>query len=82
MAYALVRIGYYKYVMPTDAAMVVAQALADAERYEAKYISADKREAGQPDYTHHIFPSTENITIELISGDMYRIAKLAGKSED
>ena len=78
MAYALVRIGYYKYVMPTDAAMVVAQALADAELFEAKYIPSEER-VGDADYSYHIWPSNEDMSVEFISDDKYRIAKMAGK---
>jgi hypothetical protein len=31
--------------------------------------------------THHIYPSEESFNAKLLSADMYRMAKLAGKPE-
>lgn len=82
MAHAIVRIGYAKYVLPIDKAVVVAQALTDAEQYQSVYISREARADDTATHTHHIWSEmqpTEGMTLELISDDMYRLAKLAGK---
>jgi len=31
--------------------------------------------------THHVYPNNEALTAKLISDDLYRMAKLAGKPE-
>jgi hypothetical protein len=72
---AILNIGYNGYVMPLKDAVVVAEMLGKAERYEEKYRSGDN--------THHIYSETkENIgTIRLLSDAFYQGAKLAGKPE-
>jgi hypothetical protein len=73
---AILNIGYNGYVMPLKDAVVVAEMLGKAERYEEKYRSGS-------DNTHHIYSETkENIgTIRLLSDAFYQGAKLAGKPE-
>ena len=73
---AIIRLGYEEYVVPVDKAMLVMELMVEAERYEQK---------GYGDTaTFHIWSATEELgekrhTFTVISEDMYRVAKLAGK---
>ena len=77
MAKAIVSIGYKQYVMNLDEAFVVAQALAEAERYDTKYHSDEKTS------TQHIYAQDgkETINIRLISDVAYQVFKLAGEPD-
>jgi hypothetical protein len=66
--------GYGEYVLSAKDAVTIMEILQKAERYECKYVSGG-------DNTHHIYPSTESGTAKIISDDLYRMAKLAGKPE-
>jgi len=78
MAKAVMTIGgYVHFVMDVKAAAQVMEVLGGAEKYETKY-----RKAEEGGTTQHIYPADiEAVTLKLISDDLYRMAKLAGKPE-
>jgi hypothetical protein len=77
---AVIQIGYRRYVMEAEDALVLAKALANSERYEKKW--RDEKNGGT---SYHIWaPNVSNddpCTIELLSDNLYRLAKLAGEPE-
>ena len=66
--------GYGEYVLSTKDAVTVMEIMQKAERYECKYVSGG-------DNTHHVYANTDSAVAKLISDDLYRMAKLAGKPE-
>lgn len=73
---ALIRVGYDQYVMDIDRAITLLESLADAEVFQEKYDSETK--------THSVYvyaqESKERVReLRLISDDLYKMAKLAGK---
>jgi hypothetical protein len=82
MAKALIRVGYNSYVMDADKALMVAQAVADAEQFERVYVPGEQSDTGKSHYAYYVWDqdSTDNPThIELLNENIYRMAKLAGK---
>ena len=79
----VIEIGYSKYCLPKEQAFTMIEILEKAEIYEAKYWSTEKRkERGiDVDYTYHVFPNEKQYSMQLISDDLYNMAKLAGKPE-
>jgi hypothetical protein len=73
---ATINVGYKVYVMPVDDAVAIAKALAVAEIYDTKY--RPKEEGGS---THHVYPQEQQAlpSVQLVSYEHYRMAKLAGK---
>lgn len=70
---AIISMGYTQYVVDLKDAVAIAEALSKAEVYEEKYVK-------DADNTHHIYPNTKSLgSISLMSDDLYRMAKLAGK---
>jgi len=71
-----INVGYKVYVMPVDDAVAIAKALAVAEIYDTKY--RPKEEGGS---THHVYPQEQQAlpSVQLVSYEHYRMAKLAGK---
>jgi hypothetical protein len=71
---ATITLGYTTFCMPLEDAVTIAKALTLAEVYEKKYRS----DAGS---THHIYPNEDkvNFQLNLITDELYRLAKLAGK---
>lgn len=79
MAKALVQLGYGSFVMDAQAALKLAELLADAEVYEEKWRKAD--DGGT---THHVYPQDDSEsmrTIKIMPNALYQIAKMAGKPE-
>lgn len=76
-------LGYHKVVVQPADALKLVEILAKAERFEDKYWSRDERMAkGMTDeYTYHVYPNDNTYSMRLISDDIYRMAKLAGKPE-
>ena len=79
MPKAIVTIGYDDFIVDAQDALKLHEIIAKAERYKQRYRSRDE---GGP--LHYVWPqddedSTKNIRI--ISDDLYRVAKLAGKYE-
>lgn len=83
MTKAVIKLGYDEYVMDLDKALLVAQAMAEAERFTSHYIPSEQRAKGDPSYTYHIWAQevkTEmGMTIQLVPDNIYNFAKLAGK---
>lgn len=75
----VMEIGYNSIVLPIKDALVMAEIMQRAEKYEKKYRKDEV--TGTSDYTYHVWPSPEEINMKLISDDAYRLAKLAGKPE-
>jgi hypothetical protein len=77
--------GYKQYVFSREDGMRVAEALEKAEIYESKYWNKEERkQAGMPegqDRTHHVYPNTDTFEMRLMSDEMHRLAKLAGRPE-
>ena len=71
----VVSLGYGDIVLPTKDAVTLMEILEKAERYRMKYHS------GNPS-TYHIWPQDVDYQAKLITEDVYRMAKLAGKPED
>ena len=70
----IVTLGYTTYVMPTKDAVHLMEILEKAERYQKMYHDKES--------THHVWTDEDtNHTATLISDDLYRMAKLAGKPE-
>lgn len=79
----VIEFGYTKYIMPKDMAMQMVDILEKAEVYEAKYWNTEERKArGIPsDYTHHVYANEKQYNMQIVSDQMYEMAKLAGKPE-
>lgn len=80
-----IEIGYTTYVLPRDEAITLMRILEKAEVYEAKYVSKEERSSmGLPEtseYLYHVYPNERAFPMKLISDDLYRMAKLAGRPE-
>lgn len=72
----VVNIPYGEYVMSTEDAFALAKIFEKIERYRDKY------HGGNTPSTIHVFPNESKLSMHVISDDLYRMAKLAGKPED
>jgi hypothetical protein len=72
---ATINVGYKQYIMPVDEALALAKTIATAEIYEPKY--RPKEEGGS---TYHVYPQEQQAlpSVQLVSYEHYRMAKLAG----
>ena len=81
----VIEVGYNKFCLPRDKALQLVEMLEQAEVYEAKYWSQEKRKkAGMDDgtdYTYHVYPNEKSFDMKIISDSLYQTAKLAGKPE-
>ena len=69
---------YLSLVLSVKDALAMAEIMQRAEKYEKKY----RRETGgESSYTYHVWPNSDEMVMKLISDDIYRMAKLAGKPE-
>ena len=72
----IVSLGYTNYVVPTKDAVQLLEILEKAEMYRKEY--RDKNNS-----THHVWAQDDTtFTGTVISDDLYRMAKLAGRPED
>lgn len=72
MTKAVIDIGYNKYVLDLRDAVNVLEVLGKAEKYETKW--------SKEGTSHYIYPQSDSLgTLTLLSDDLYRMAKLAGK---
>lgn len=80
----VIELGYRKYVLPRDKAMVLIEALEHAETYEVKYWDEAKRQAmGMTEtYTYHVYPSDSTFGMNVVTDSHYQMAKLAGKPQE
>ena len=76
----VVSLGYKSYVMSNKDAVALAEIIEKAEMYEAVWVPAGER-IGGTDQTYHVYENDQQIDMKLISTDLYRMAKLAGKPE-
>ncbi len=77
MAKVILNIPYGDYVIDAKDAMLLCEALANAERYREKYHGSD---AGS---TYHVYPlDGAQFGFRLITDEQYNMYKLAGKPED
>jgi predicted DNA-binding ArsR family transcriptional regulator len=76
----VVSLGYSNYVLSNKDAVALAEILEKAELYESIWIPSGERNGG-PDHTHHVYENDKQIDMKLISTDLYRMAKLAGRPE-
>lgn len=84
MSKAIISISYDNYVMDVKDALLVAEAMANAERYENRWVKSEDGNSG--DYTHYIYPNDKNrnhgiVDIKLLPDALYKLAKLAGKPQ-
>jgi hypothetical protein len=77
----VVELGWKKLVMTKEAAFQLASALEGAEIYERKWVPEGERVEKGVDHTFHVYPNDHAFGMEIISDDLYRMAKLAGKPE-
>jgi hypothetical protein len=70
----VISLSYGEIVLPTKDAVTLMEILQKAERYRKKYNDSN--------ISHHIYPNEDNHNAQLITDDLYRMAKLAGKPED
>lgn len=78
MSKAILRVGHKEYVMSGEAALKMAELLADAEVYEAKW---HREEGATPShYTYHIYDRAheDKLLVEIIGESHYLMSKLAG----
>ena len=76
----VVSLGYSNYVLSNKDAVALAEILEKAELYESIWIPSGERNGGH-DHTYHIYENDKQIDMKLISTDLYRMAKLAGRPE-
>jgi predicted DNA-binding ArsR family transcriptional regulator len=77
----IVDLGYRNFILSNKDAVALAEILEKAELYESKWIPTEDRTKSGPDHTHHVYENDLQISMKLISADLYRMAKLAGKPE-
>lgn len=79
----VIEIGYSSVILPRDEALRLVEILEKAERYERKYWNSDERQrlGIENDYTYHVYPNETQYNMQIVTDDMYRLAKLAGKPE-
>jgi len=79
----IVTFGYTDYVVPTKDAVTFLELLANAERYEERYVSKDDKgnTLGEAYHTYHVYDNDAVFTAKIIPNEKYRMAKLAGKPE-
>ena len=76
-------IGYQTLVMSKEDAMALMGVLERAEVYQRKYWNDEEKKAkGMTDtYTFHVYPNEHQYSMQIVSDDIYNMAKLAGKPE-
>ena len=80
----VVDLGWKKYVMSKEKAMMLVECLESADLYEEKWWSDDKRKEKGMDstYTYHVYPNESAFNMKIISDSHYQMAKLAGKPQE
>jgi hypothetical protein len=78
MAKVVITLGWKKYVVDAQQALMVTDMLSKAEVYESKYTGEDRN---LPVY--YVYPQEEESRwmMEIMPDSIYRMAKLAGKPE-
>jgi hypothetical protein len=77
MAKVVIEVGYKKYVVDAEQAIMVSNMLSTAEMYETRYV---KNELGDGVSMHYVYPQEDmRWQMEIMPDNIYRMAKLAGK---
>ena len=78
MSKAIIAFGYNKYVLSIEDAITIVELMSNAERYASKYKGTE-----QGGTTYHVWDDDDIAPKEfqVLSDNLYRMAKLAGKSE-
>lgn len=81
MAKVIINLGYRSFVINADQAIKLAEMLQDAEIYETKYHASTPDRSSHN--TYHIYPPSpdNNVTMQLLTTEAYKMYKLAGKPE-
>lgn len=73
----ILKLGYdATFVLPVKDAVAIAEMLQKAHAWKEEYRSSEKGGT-----TYHAFPFEGKISMELITDDLFNMAKLAGKPE-
>jgi hypothetical protein len=82
MSKVVVEMGYKSFVMDTKDGVALMDVLGRAEIYEEKYNREE--EATESRYTYHVYPMDvrSGIAMRLMSDELYKLYKLAGKPQD
>jgi hypothetical protein len=77
----IVTFGYTDYIVPTKDAVTLLDLLANAEKYEERYVGKDDKgnTLNESYHTYHVYANEGTISAKTISDEKYRLAKLAGK---
>jgi hypothetical protein len=80
----VVDLGWKKYVMSKEKAMMLVECLESADLYEEKWWSDDKRKEKGMDstYTYHVYPNEASFAMKIVSDSHYQMARLAGKPQE
>ncbi len=70
----IINIGYEKFALPVRDAVTVAELLQKACSWKENYATGGES-------TYHAYPFEGKISMDLISDDLFNMAKLAGKPE-
>jgi hypothetical protein len=78
MAKVVITLGWKKYVVDAQQALMVTDMLSKAEVYESKYTGEDRN---LPVY--YVYPQDDHRwMMEIMPDNIYRMAKLAGKPKE
>ena len=77
----VVDLGYRSIVLHREDAIKFVEILENAEIYERKWWSAEKRKEKGMDaeYTYHVYSMDSEMPMRIITDGHYQMAKLAGK---
>ena len=80
----VVDLGWNKFIMAKEKAMLLVECLESAEKYEERWWSDDKRKEKGMDstYTYHVYPNEASFSMKIISDTHYQMARLAGKPQE
>ena len=80
----VVDLGWNKFIMAKEKAMMLVECLESAEKYEERWWSEDVRKEKGMDstYTYHVYPNEASFSMKIISDTHYQMARLAGKPQE
>lgn len=79
MTKAVISLGYKDYVLDAEDALAILKLLANAELFKEKWASKD--DGGSSYYVYPQGADEAKLNLHLITDDLYRMAKLAGRPE-
>jgi len=82
MSKVVVEMGYKSFVMDTKDGVALMEVLGRAEMYEEKYNREE--ESAESRYTYHVYPMDvrSGIAMRLLSDELYKLYKIAGKPQE